>query len=315
MTIKTIRLISFISSTIGAATTVASVVMAIKEKSKAKPVELPENATLWQKVKATVPNYKKTIALTTISIGANMFGAVLGSKTQGWLLGATGVTYAGYNQYKDKVQKVLGSDAANKIKHEMGLETIKHNSRYAVASEKAKEANKKLYRISIDPIGVVHDGKPLNTYIDEPDTLYNGSLTEVWFIADPLKMHSAWEECLKKLSTDYEVRGMYAFTLYDFLTTAEAEFVNPQDNNPDYLNWGWDADYLNNVYHNVWVDIDKLVDKVDDQQSIFTDIVFKQDIIFDPGTNEKGRKIKVASTKEDIYNECFDENSSVRSEK
>lgn len=110
-----------ILATIGALGVVATVVSAIKASPKAEEVrkELPEEATVVEKVKAYAPVYGETCIFAGVTIACITSGAIISHKQQAQLIAGYIALERSFHKYRERLADVIGLEDFKQIEDEI----------------------------------------------------------------------------------------------------------------------------------------------------------------------------------------------------
>lgn len=221
------RILAISLSIVGAIGTIASTAMGLKygekikeykDKAKSENIELNKKDMVLYYVKNCWPS----IAVCSVTAASIISSQIINSRVETGLLAACSTLAVGYKKYKNKIQKVLGTDVSNKIRNELVGENINEN--------------RKLYECKNNDNGREW------FYLECCDVLFKAKIEDVMM---------AYANLNQRMTTvNRDLTRVYSSTLLDFLKDSNAVLKESDLNKLKYLdNYGWNADYLEECGH------------------------------------------------------------------
>ena len=256
MDIKTKQALSVVLAIASSAGTVATAVLAVKEKDKAdrlkkNMLETNEKPSKMDDLKLFLRAYWPAIAAGTATISSTLASHILSKKVEVSLITGSTLLAQGWQKYKYKIKDYIGEDEFNKL---------------------TKGLSEKDYDKLTDKDKNEDDGRVLY-YMDEIG----------YFKADPVKLAYAYSNMNQRIHTiDKKHKTAYFCLLYDILKDCDAEFLDKtlDDMPSDNLNWGWTEEYLRDKYGAEWIHMHQT--RVEENGRKYTIISFEEKPIFDP---------------------------------
>lgn len=256
MNIKTKQALSVVFALASSAGTVATAVLAVKEKDKAdrlkkKMLETNEKPSKMDDFKLFLRAYWPAIAAGTATISSTLASHILSKKVEVSLITGSTLLAQGWQKYKYKIKDYIGEDEFKKLTKGLSEKD------YDKLTNKDKNED---------------DGRVLY-YMDEIG----------YFKADPVKLAYAYSNMNQRIHTiDKKHKTAYFCLLYDILKDCDAEFLDKtlDDMPSDNLNWGWTEEYLRDKYGAEWIHMHQT--RVEENGRKYTIISFEEKPIFDP---------------------------------
>ncbi len=205
--------------------------------------------------------YWRTMITASLTIAATVSSTIISKKNEMSLIATAGMLSAGWKKYENKVKTVIG-----KAKNDEILKSI--------AEDDAKNELK-------------------NTPIEDGKKLY-WELHAGFFKAYEKDVLLAVNQLNERISCG-TVDGLccsqpFLVTIKDFLLDAKAELLDRNDFDIDDLKFGWDLDYLMDMYGSSWVyvsfiDSNKITDIKNEslkKRNGYTIIEFHEEPIYNP---------------------------------
>lgn len=249
-----------ILSIVGGASTIATVIFAVKDTKKAekaidkKKEELnKDKLTKKEIVKATWKSYIPTSLFLLASLGCNSASTIISKKRELSLIATCTMLDQGWRKYKDKIKDTLGIDTHKDI-----------------ISKVMKDDVQKVDIPNIEPDKKLFHDEHIGFFIARED-----------------KVKEAIIKCNREMAIYMSDRGYYmcdgVYKLSDFIQDAEAELLTPGMSHHDFENMGWSTDYLQEAWSCLWVDME-LRNEKDDNGNDVVMISFDKDPVFYPAS-------------------------------
>lgn len=286
MNIKTKQALSVVLALASSAGTVATAILAVKEKDKAdrlkkKMLETNEKPSKMDDFKLFLRAYWPSIAAGTATISSTLASHILSKKVEVSLITGSTLLAQGWQKYKYKIKDYIGEDEFKKL---------------------TKGLSEKDYDKLTDKEKSEDDGRALY-YMDEIG----------YFKADPVKLAYAYSNMNQRIHTiDKKHKTAYFCLLYDILKDCDAEFLDKtlDDMPSDNLNWGWTEEYLRDKYGAEWIHMHQT--RVEENGRKYTIISFEEKPIFDPSNGGSSYWSYDTPEEQNNYKEVVIENGNAK---
>ena len=286
MNIRTKQALSVVLALASSAGTVATAVLAVKEKDKAnrlkkKMLETNEKPSKMDDFKLFLRAYWPAIAAGTATISSTLASHILSKKVEVSLITGSTLLAQGWQKYKYKIKDYIGEDEFKKL---------------------TKGLSEKDYDKLTDKDKNEDDGRVLY-YMDEIG----------YFKADPVKLAYAYSNMNQRIHTiDKKHKTAYFCLLYDILKDCDAEFLDKtlDDMPSDNLNWGWTEEYLRDKYGAEWIHMHQT--RVEENGRKYTIISFEEKPIFDPSNGGSSYWSYDTPEEQNNYKEVVIENGNAK---